>query len=179
MIEAFSFFFDFYGPLGPNHVAYITGAPKKEKISPNNIAKPFSTTVWITTFCCLLTISLSLLFTYKTYNETSLKDMNLTKTENFPSNFLLFPFARLTEPDSLPWFTKWSSGKFLVFLWMLLSSFVMLFYHSNLRANLMTITYEKPPNTLWEMAEVASKVYIYETAIRQRYCTYSIASIRS
>ncbi len=169
MIEVFSQFFDFYGPLGYTQVAYITKAPTKKKISPNNITKPFSGTVWIITFFCLLTISGSLYLTYKTYNETSLRALKLTKQEKFPSNFLLFPFARLTEPDSLPWFRKWSSGKFLVFLWMLLSSCLMLFYHSNLRANLMTINYEETPKTLKEVAEKARKVYIHEAAIKQRY----------
>ena len=36
----------------------------------------------------------------------------LTMREDNLSNFYIYVFAKITEPDPLPWFNKWSSGNY-------------------------------------------------------------------
>ncbi len=68
----------------------------------------------------------------------------------------------------MPWFPKWSSGRFSIFLWSYLSSFLIMFYTSNLRAHLATVDYEKPLDTLESVAENGKRVFIYNAAFKQR-----------
>ncbi len=62
----------------------------------------------------------------------------------------------------MPWFRSWSAGRFLIFVWMVLSLFLIMFYTSNLRASLMIIDYEKPLDTLQDIVDNGKRVYIPE-----------------
>ncbi len=80
-------------------------------------------------------------------------------------DLFLYPFVKLTEPDPLPWFTKWSSGRLVVLLWSLTSLLLVLFYTSNLRANMIMVNYEPEPRTLLDVAERGERVYMYDLAV--------------
>ncbi len=168
MFELYGHFFDFGGPLGPAYDLYITRAPAPVDYNPRNLVRSFSAQVWLAIASCLCLISIMMFLANLTYDSPSLRPWKIAKTEESPFNFVLYPFAKMTEPDPLPWFHKWSTGRLLVFLWSLLSTCVVLFYQSNLRVNLMMIEYEEAPRTLHEVADRGSKIYIYNTALRQR-----------
>ncbi len=93
----------------------------------------------------------------------------LVKKEPLLGNLILFPFTKIVEPDALPWFGKWSSGKLAYFVWMVFSTFIVFFYTSNLRAHLVYIDYENSPQGLKDIYERGQTVYQYDMAVIHRY----------
>ena len=64
------------------------------------------------------------------------------------------------EPDPIPWFPRWSSGKLLVLLWSIFALIMVQSYMGNLRANLIAVDYESPIKTHQDVLDKDVKVYM-------------------
>ena len=42
---------------------------------------------------------------------------SLTRNPTHKLDFIIMTFCGITEPDPIPWFPKWSTGKILILLW--------------------------------------------------------------
>ncbi len=159
--------FDFSVPLKLTYLQYIT-RPPLPIVKYDKIVRPFPVDVWIMIVLCCLLLTLLMFLIYQVHMMDTIIDNNMVKKERLIGNLLIFPFMKIIEPDPLPWFEKWSSGKLVYFVWMIFSTFIVLFYTSNLRAHLVYIDYEKAPEDLKDIYERGKTVYVYNTAIRQR-----------
>ena len=79
-------------------------------------------------------------------------------------DFLFFPFCRFVEPEPIPWFPKWSSGKFLVLLWSFFTLIIVHSFQGNLRANLISKEFEKPITTHQDVLDRGQTVF-FPTAV--------------
>ncbi len=155
-------------PLMMSSLLYISRSPVPIT-TYGNVSKPFSPLVWVATLVILLVLSFMLLGTYCLYYRSGhLRKFHLVKKEELPLNFIIFPLVKITEPDPLPWFKTWSSGKFIVMLWSLFSLFLIMFYTSNLRVKMLTVEYEVPIKTLEDILAYSKKVYLFQGFIRHR-----------
>ena len=133
-----------------------------------NLLEPFSPGVW--GMSVATTLALALLF-WKVHavHAGDPATRGLVKPERSPANFLLYSVAKITEPDPLPWFEAWSSGKFLVFIWSLWSLLQTMFFTSNLRAHLVSRDFETPIDTMEDVANNPGRVWIYASATQFRF----------
>ncbi len=98
----------------------------------DNLWLPFDVEVWLSIAVTLLSLSLFFLLCHEVYSSirytqqarfativlfqklisVSLQPLRLVRHESSKFNFFLFPLAKLTEPDPLPWFKglSWSAG---------------------------------------------------------------------
>ncbi len=159
--------FDFTFPIAPGNLVYLS-RELQPVVSYGHITKPFPSAVWLALVITIFVLATMQFVSYRVYQMPKIVSHSLAKSEEFPLNFFLYSYVKLTEPDPLPWFKKWSTGKFLTFLWTILGLFAILFYTSNLRAHFMTIEYEEPPSTLNHVAERGKRVYIFDTAVGLR-----------
>lgn len=136
--------------------------------SYNNVTKPFPVLVWIVSLSTIFILALLTFIFHTVYTKSLLSYMKLAKQEKHRLNFFIFPFAKFSEPEPLPWFNKWSAGKFLTFTWSILTLFLIFFYVSNLRAYILLIEYEKPADTLMDIYERGARVYIPDAAFPYR-----------
>ncbi len=164
-------FFDFGSPMVFVELKFITRSPIP-KTTYGNITKPFSLWVWLFSVLSVGACSVMLLITYKMYTSESFSHYKLVAYyEASNLNFFIYPFVKITEPDPLPWFSTWSTGKIVVFWWGVLALFLNMFYTSNLRAYLVTVDYEKPIDTLEDVVSNGQRVYMHYSAARLR-CGY-------
>ncbi len=106
---------------------------------------PFSSLIWSIIIFSLLCLSVMFYITHSIYTFPELMYAGLHKKENNPTNFFLYTFCKITEPDPVPWSTeRWSTGKFLAFVWSMYCLLIVSFYNCNLRAYLSAVDYEKP-----------------------------------
>ncbi len=159
--------FDLGVPLRETNLVYMTRPPEAIKIY-DQITRPFPDSVWVVAVMTCMILSILMYFIHTVHMKDIIRDNNLVRKEELTLNFLLFPFTKITEPDALPWFEAWSSGKLAYFLWTVFSVFIIFFYTSNLRAHLIYIDYEKTPTGLKDIYDRGERVYIYDIAIRQR-----------
>ncbi len=159
--------FDMGTPLRLTSVVYMTRAPQTI-LKYDKIVRPFPLNVWLMVIICCSLQTTVMYIIYKTHMTEKMKDHKLVKEEPLLGNILLFCFTKIVEPDALPWFQKWSSGKISYFVWMIYATFIVFFYTSNLRAHLVYIDYEKAPQGLKDIYERGQTVYQYGSAIRQR-----------
>ena len=75
-------------------------------------------------------------------------------------DFFVLAISKFVEPDPIPWFKTWSTGKWLVFLWTLFSLFIVFFFQSNLRSLLMVNDYEKTFASSLDIVQSNRTVYI-------------------
>ncbi len=122
---------------------------------------PFSLTIWITVIMTLLCLSLMFYITYCLYDIPELLYAGLHIKETSSFNFFLYTVSKLTEPDPLPWFTsKWSTGKYLTFLWSLFCLLITFFYNCNLRAHLSAVDYEKPVDNAHDVIQHGKRLWL-------------------
>ncbi len=140
-------------------------------ISFGQITAPFSSTVWTLSALLVMIVGLMHHITYKLYQKPYIQQLDLAKREHHPANFYLFSLAKLTEPDPLPWFKKWSAGKIFSLLWTLFCLLMVLFYTCNLRAHLITVNYEESPETLDHIIDRGTVPYMYRT-LRNGYTIF-------
>ncbi len=167
LVDFYHQVFDLVAPYFSVNIIYITRAPLPVT-SLENITRQFSATVWIMSLVSISALSLMLYVTYVVYNGGHMKAFELARVEKLRTNFLIFPFAKITEPDPLPWFKKWSTGKLLVLLWSLLSLLLTQFYTSNFRASLVVVTHEDPPTRLEDVLKRGETVYNFDLAVDLR-----------
>ena len=166
MRQDFSYFFDFTGPRWPSVLAFVSRAPVPIQ-DLGNISKPFDFIVWIFLISTIFIIALLLWTINQIYNKY-FPNENLTKYEESKVNFFLYTFAKITEPDPLPWFPKRSAGKIIVYLWYFLSFMMILSYTCNLLAHMTVVSYEKPINTAKDVIENGKRVWIFKEAFLLR-----------
>ncbi len=155
----FGSLFDLTASYETTEYSYASRLPRPV-VTYGNVAKPFSALVWGLSAACLAMLSLFFTLAHKMYQSKHMSDLNLASLEESPLNFFLFTFAKLSESDALPWFRKWSSAKMGVFIWVVFSTFLVLFYTSNLRAHMITVEYEKPLHTLEDIVQNGKPVYL-------------------
>ncbi len=143
-------------------IKFVTRNPQPI-VSYGQITAPFPVDVWIISLFTILLIAALLHLSNVLYQKSHMKELNLTKTEHHPINFYLFSLTKVTEPDPLPWFDKWTAGKLFSFMWGFLCMMLVFFYTSNLRAHLVTIEYEESPDTLQHIIDRGSVPYMYTT----------------
>ena len=135
-----------------------------------NISRPFSASVWALSAIAIATFSFLFMVSHRLYSSSKhLRPFHLARKERAPLNFVIFPFAKITEPDPLPWFRKWSAGKLLVLLWSTFSLTMILFYCSNLRVHFVTVDYESPIDTLEDVVKNNKRVYLFQGFFRHRF----------
>ena len=125
-----------------------------------NLTKPFSTQLWMAICMTIAAISFCVFIAHSMY--TSLGLATMAHPEPNQLNFILFPFCKVTEPEPLPWFSRGSGGHFLVFLWTILALLLVMCYQCNLRANLISVEYQKPIDTLQDVLTRSTKIWIGE-----------------
>lgn len=128
-------------------------------VTYNQYIKGFSIDVWIATLCTLFILGAMFKITYYYHANVFRSDRLGPLTHRF--DFLLLTIASFTEPDPLPWFPKWSSGKLLVLIWSTLSTFMLFFYTSNLRAKLAAVRTEKPIDSAMDAVERGKPIFLH------------------
>ncbi len=152
--------FDFGSPLWHVQEKYITRKPQPLKPF-SNILRPFSRVVWEFILIALTLLATTLLVLNKAYTFlTPLKEEGLAKAEESSYLFYLYVFTKMSEPDPLPWFYKWSAGRFLILIYCVMSAFLILSYTCNLKAYMTTIQYETPPSDQADIVTMEKTVYI-------------------
>ncbi len=160
--------FDYGAPLVLTNLVYMT-RPPLPVLTYNRMATPFPNSVWTATLTTILVLACLMFVIHRVHTTTELKRFELVKKVRSQVNFFLFAFAKITEPDPLPWFQEWSSGKIATLSWSVLSTFMIFFYTSNLRAHLVMIDYEEPPKGVRDIHKRGERVYIHDVALKQRY----------
>ena len=151
--------FDFSGYVEHESLVVVSRAPIPIETF-GNITTPFSLNIWILVVLSILALSSSMLAMYLVYSHQKQMDFLICK-ENTMSNFL-FLLVKITEPDPIPWFPKFSAGKGLVLLWSVFTFFVIAFYSSNLRSHIVAIEYEKPLATLNDVLLNGKRLWIFD-----------------
>ena len=75
-------------------------------------------------------------------------------------DFILLTFTAIFEPDPIRWFVSWSTGKFLLLLWMVMGLTLSMAYTCNLRAIMTATDFEKPVNKPEDVLERRQTVYL-------------------
>lgn len=125
--------------------------------SYRNIVKVFSMNVWISFMLTLLLFSFLFYLTHSLYEQL---DPDLIVPVSTKWDFLIFPFCKFVEPDPVPWFPAWSTGRALVLLWSVFSLIIVLAYSCNLRANLIAKDYEAPIKTHQDVLDRGENIYL-------------------
>ena len=146
--------FDFSAYLGYD-MAFLFGSRKPIPLMTfNNILTTFNPNVWIAFFSSLAIFAISFAFVYHVYESSeAFKKHKLNGYLSTKWDFFLKTFFAFYEPDPIPWFPKLTSGRFLLWLWILFCNFMVFFYQCNLRASLIAVSYEKPINTIEDVLE--------------------------
>lgn len=125
---------------------------------------PFQNITWTFIFAQMLVFSVLFFTIFTLYSEWKLTMFIGYVTHGF--DFILLTFTSMFEPDPIPWFTsKWSTGKFLITLWSVFAFLINLCYVCNLRAVMITTSYEKPINTPTDVLERGEAVYLAKEAL--------------
>ncbi len=147
-------------PHSEGNYYYISRMPKILEDSYGFLL-PFTTLIWIIIIVSLLCLSIMFYITYSIYSIPELLYAGLYKSEKSAFNFFLYTICKLTEPDPLPWFTsKWSTGKYLTFIWSMYCLLLTFFYNCNLRAHLSAVDYEKPLDNSYDVIQHGKRPWI-------------------
>ncbi len=143
-------------------VRLIYRAPE-EMVSLNNVALPFPGIVWMITILILIVFSIFFFASHSVYLKF---DKSCVSDEKSKANFAIFTLCKITEPEPLPWFTgRAIGGRLGVSLWALFTFLMVMFYQSNLRAHMVTVTYGKSIDTLEDVLEHGKRVWIPWSAV--------------
>ncbi len=165
MSQGMSFFFEMSVTMASLDMVLVSRAPRPIMVW-GNILSPFRRETWILVVATLLLFSILLSAFHRIYRGLALP----VRPEPSSANFFLFTFCKATEPEPLPWFLRRGhGGQALVFYWTLMALALVLFYQSNLRAELMTVKYERPIDTLDDAVSNGKRVWIPKGAVTLRY----------
>ncbi len=117
----------------------------------------------------MLKISVLLAVINQLYMKPIFQEAKLSRHEPSVYLFFLYPMFKITEPDPLPWFKKWSAGKVLSTTWIFMSMVTVILYNCNLRSCLITIQYEEPPQTITDVVLNGQSVYIPKENVKHGY----------
>ncbi len=146
-------------------MVYGSSVPQ-QVVSLDNITEPFPGNVWIYTVLTLLLFSFLSYTFHWAYQKLG---HGLVGPESDKSNFFLFTYCKITEPEPLPWFDRVAGGKLCVTSWGIFCLFMIMFYQSNLRAHMITVKYERPIETLEDVLLRARKVWLPTVAVTLRW----------
>lgn len=152
-------------PFDIAHLYYYSRYPIVLNTNWKNILSIFDSTSWLIILITLGTFSMMLAIIYTCYSQI-LNAWELLETGpgHQPSgacDFLLLPFFATTEPLSINWFsTVLSSGYVMCGIWRLLCLLIPLYFSSNLRAQLIKPSYEKPIDTHEDMLARHQNIWI-------------------
>ena len=85
---------------------------------------------------------------------------DLVRPPSVPVDYILFPLCRFTEPEPIPWFPTWSTGRVLTFVWSMYTMVFIMAYSCNLRANLISKEFEKPIKTHQDVLDRGADIFI-------------------
>ncbi|TRY68266.1 hypothetical protein TCAL_16494 [Tigriopus californicus] len=91
------------------------------------------------------------------------EEPELYRNPNSGIDFVLMTFTTFVEPDPLPWFPKWSTGRLVVLYWSLFAFLVVNFYTSNLRTNLIAPAYENRIDTTEDFLESGRELFVHSS----------------
>ncbi len=138
----------------------------------DNLSRPFSPGVWGAATASLLALGLASLTAYRLYcSAGSEVAAELVRPAHSYANFLLYPLAKIAEPEPLPWFPTASAGKLLAFLWTVLASFLVMFYLSNLRAHMIAVNAESPIDSPEDVLANDKRVFMPRDIYFLRCCS--------
>ncbi len=166
-----NFRFDLIVQLNTINYLYVSRLPQ-EVVSYGNITYPFKWLVWVAALVSFLLFATFFHLAHNVYVSKDVVQFKLVLFESSPFNFYLYTFSKLTEPDPIRWFPKWSAGRMAILFLSVISAFLVMFYNSNLRAHMMIIEYEKPLQTLEDIAENGKAVYIFAGAFKQQFVSH-------
>lgn len=102
----------------PTYFGIDTLATRLPARLPNygNLVRVLPPEVWVVILALIIVMSLVFMIINKTYAhiDNSIlcsKDDKLTKTVSSPVDFFIKTFSTITEPELIPWFPRWSTGK--------------------------------------------------------------------
>ncbi|TRY68267.1 hypothetical protein TCAL_16495 [Tigriopus californicus] len=93
-----------------------------------------------------------------------LKDKSLYRNPGSRVDFVLMTFTTFVEPDPLPWFPKWSTGRFIVLLWSIFAFLMVSFYLSNLRTIIIAPAYEPRIDSTQDLIKSGRELYVHVAA---------------
>ncbi len=150
--------------LYPHHfvkLKFISRVPRPLE-KTDSLLRPFSLLIWLLLTISTLAFSVMFYAAHSTYSSCQIKKEELHREEDSSINFLLYTFSKVAEPDPVPWFTqKWSTGKFLAFLWSFYALMAVLFYTCNLRAHLAAVDYEQRLDSPKDVVNNGQRTWIF------------------
>ena len=128
---------------------------------------PFPGKIWVLLAITLAVFSVLFATFHKAYSHL---DVGMVTPEPLRANFFIYTFCKITEPEPLPWFHgKAVGGKIGVSSWTLFTLLMLMFYQSNLRAHMITVTYGKPIDTLQDVLGHGRRVWtVNSPTLRQK-----------
>ncbi len=144
----------------------------------DNLTPGFDTEVWIGIGVTLIIFAMLFAIVFNVYKSTKYEPIIGYYVSKF--DFLLLTFSAFSEPDGVPWFKGHSSGeyinrcmqckrsqritmvsgRFLVLLWGLFSTFQIHFFQCNLRYHLIAPAYEKRIDSERDVLERNKPVWV-------------------
>ena len=117
------------------------------------------------TLIAYISFAITFLAIYKTYAAIP-ERVELLGPSHSVADFFIRSIAGFTEPDPIEWFPKLSIGKVLALIWTMSSTFIIFFYMSNLRANLVSTDYEPLIRTPRDLLERVGTIYANDLTLR-------------
>ena len=142
---------------------YFSRYPIALQTKWSNILQVFDLNSWLVILITLGSFSIILALIYTCYSQI-LHTWSLLQAEHHPNgycDFFLLPFFATNEPLSMNWFSSFlSSGYIMCGVWRILCLLIPLCFSSNLRAQLIKPTYEKPIETPEDMLARGQNIWI-------------------
>ncbi len=161
--------FDIMFPHHQVNFHFISRMPRVVE-SNYSLLLPFSSLIWGMLVLISFSFSTMFLVSHIVYSRGRSYTKHLYHKEKSISNFYLFTYCKIAEPDPLPWFTHhWSTGKSLTMLWAIYSLLVTSFYNCNLRAYLSALKYEKTLDTVQDVIDNGQTPWIMSEMFELRY----------
>ncbi len=159
---------DFSAPYHLVETTFVTRRPVP-RATYQNVVRPFTPGVWALLSLAALVFGAAFTVAHTVYSGIGGVAADLARPEPSAVNFFLYPLAKITEPDPLPWFgPAAAAGTLLVFCWSLLGLFSVFFYNCNLRAYLTVVDYEHPLETMEDVVANGQRVWIQDGANQMR-----------
>lgn len=130
-----------------------------------NIIRPFNWRVWVLLLVSLSIFGLTFAIIYKTYAVMP-ERVGKLGPHHSTTDFFIRSIASWTEPDPLKWFPVFSIGKVLTVIWIVYCTFMVFFYLSNLRANLINTNYQPNIDTVQDVLDHVGNLYSMDVARR-------------
>ena len=150
-------------PYDISYLYYYSRYPVILNTNWKNILSVFDSTSWFIIFITLGTFSIMLALIHTCYSQI-LSAWHLLETGHHPNgfcDFLILPFFATNEPLSINWFSSLLSSRYIMCgIWRILCLLLPLYLSSNLRAQLIKPSFEKPIDTHEDMLARGQNIWI-------------------